>query len=287
MYVVTINLVAKKRRARMGSLTNKTAIITGGSRGIGREIAIRLGKEGANVVLAAKTVEPHKFLAGTIGSVAKEVENAGGKALPLQLDVRDADAIASVARAAFDHFKSIDMVVNNAGAIYLSDTLSTDAKQFDLMLGVNVRATFLMSRACIPFMKNGGHILNLSPPIKLASRWLAPHVAYTISKYGMSMCTLGMAEELREQHIGVNSLWPRTIIHTAAITRLMGDGAERNCRKPAVLADAAAWIFSQNPQEITGNLFLDEEVLARAGIKDLSSYDCVKDGELLPDLYVE
>jgi citronellol/citronellal dehydrogenase len=271
----------------MGKFTNKTVIITGASRGIGREIAIRLGKEGANVVLAAKTVEPHKYLEGTIGSVAQEVEKAGGRALPLQLDVRDADAITKVAQSAYEHFLSIDMVVNNAGAIYLTDTLSTEAKQFDLMNSVNVRATFLMSRACIPYMKNGGHILNLSPPIKLDARWLAPHVAYTMSKYGMSMCTLGMAEELRENRIAVNSLWPRTLIYTAAVTRLMGDDAAKNCRKPAIMADAAAWLFSQNPQEITGHLFLDEEVLARAGVKDFSVYDCVENAELLFDLYVE
>lgn len=271
----------------MGKFKNKTAIITGGSRGIGREIAVALGKEGANVVLAAKTVEPHQFLEGTIGSVALEVEKAGGKALPLQLDVRDADAIKQVAKKAFDHFKSIDIVINNAGAIYLTDTLSTEAKQFDLMHAVNARATFLMSRAAIPYMKNGGHILNLSPPIKLDARWLAPHVAYSMSKFGMSMCTIAMAEEFRAQRIGVNSLWPRTLIYTAAITRLMGEDAAKNCRKPAILADAALWIFSQSPQQISGNLFLDEDVLARAGIKDLSSYDCVKEGELLSDLYVE
>lgn len=271
----------------MGTFRNKTAIITGASRGIGREIAIRLGKEGANVVLAAKTVEPHQSLEGTIGSVAQEVEAVGGKALALKLDVRDAEAINDVVKKAYDHFHGIDILVNNAGAIYLTDTVSTHAKQFDLMHSVNVRATFLMARACVPYMKNGGHILNLSPPIKLEPKWLAPHVAYTMSKYGMSMCTLGMAEEFREQRIAVNSLWPRTLIYTAAITRLMGDEMLKNCRKPAILADAAAWIFAQPPQEITGNLFIDEVVLARAGVKDLAPYDCVENAELMPDLYVE
>lgn len=270
----------------MGKFTNKTAIITGGSRGIGREIAIRLGKEGANVVLAAKTVEPHQFLAGTIGSVADEVVKAGGKALPLKLDVRDADAVQDVARQTVEHFGGIDIVINNAGAIYLTDTLSTEAKQFDLMHGINVRGTFLMSRACIPYMKNGGHILNLSPPIDLDPRWLAPHVAYTMSKYGMSMCTIAMAEEFKASGIAVNSLWPKTLIYTAAITRLMGEESEKNCRKPAILADAAAWIFAQNPKDVSGHLFLDEDVMARAGVKDLSVYDCVKHAELLPDLYV-
>lgn len=272
----------------MGKFTSKTAIITGGSRGIGREIAIKLGSLGANVVLAAKTVDAHKFLPGTIGSVAIEVEKAGGQALPLKLDVRDADAINNVIQQTKARFGTIDILINNAGAIYLTDTLSTDAKQFDLMHSVNVRATFLMSRACIPHMqKTGGHILNLSPPIKLDVRWLSPHVAYTISKYGMSMCTIAMAEEFRSEKIAVNSLWPRTLIYTAAITRLMGDDSAKNCRKPAIMADAAAWILSQNPQEISGNLFLDEEVLARAGMTDFASYNCVSGGEVLSDLYVE
>lgn len=271
----------------MKKLTNKTAIITGGSRGIGREIAIRLGSLGANVVLAAKTKEPHQFLEGTIDTVAQEVIEAGGKALAIQLDVRDSEAVEDVAHQAAKQFGAIDIVINNAGAIYLTDTLSTKAKQFDLMHGVNVRATFLVSRACIPYLaKQGGHILNLSPPIDMNPRWLAPHVAYTISKYGMSMCTLGMAEELKEQGIAVNSLWPKTIIYTAAIRRLMGDDTQNNCRKPEILADAAQWILSQDPKEISGNLFLDEEVLAKAGIKDLTQYNCVDNPELLPDLYV-
>lgn len=270
----------------MGYFSNKTAIITGGSRGIGREIALKLASEGANVVIAAKTKDQHHSLEGTIMSVAKEVEDAGGKAFPYQIDVRDEKAINDLAKAAFDRFKSIDIVVNNAGAIYLTDTLSTEAKQFDLMHGVNVRATFLVSRACIPYMKNGGHILNLSPPIKMDNRWLSPHVAYTMSKFGMSMCTIGMADEFKKDNIAVNSLWPRTLIYTAAITRLLGDQAEKNCRKPEIIADAAAWIFKQNPREVTGNLFLDEEIMARAGVKDLAKYNCTSDANLLPDLYV-
>ncbi len=270
----------------MGHFTNKTAIITGASRGIGREIAIKLASEGANVVLAAKTKEEHHSLEGTIMSVAQEVNDAGGKALPYQIDVRDDKAITDLAKTAMDHFKSIDIVINNAGAIYLTDTLSTEAKQFDLMMGVNARATFLLSRACVPYMKNGGHILNLSPPIKMESHWLSPHVAYTMSKFGMSMCTLGMAEEFKRDNIAVNSLWPKTLIYTAAITRLMGKEAEKNCRKPEIIADCAAWIFKQDPREITGNLFSDEEVMARAGVKDLTKYNCTKDANLLPDLYV-
>jgi citronellol/citronellal dehydrogenase len=267
----------------MGYFTNKTAVITGASRGIGRAIALKLASEGANVVLAAKTKDPHQSLEGTILTVAKEVEEAGGKALPFQIDVRDDKSITDLAIAAMDHFKSIDILINNAGAIYLTDTLFTDAKKFDLMFGVNVRATFLVSRACIPYM-NSGHILNLSPPINLESRWLAPHVAYTISKFGMSMCTIGMAEEFKGT-ISVNSLWPKAIIYTAAITRLLGEESESNCRMPSIMADAAAWIFKQK-LDLTGNLFLDEEVMAMSGVKDLSIYNCHKDAKLMPDLYI-
>lgn len=271
----------------MGHFHNKTAVITGASRGIGREIALKLASMGANVVLAAKTLTPHKFLEGTLESVAHEVENVGGKALPYQLDVRDADAIPVLMSTAYEHFKSIDMVVNNAGAIYLTDTESTEAKQFDLMHGVNVRGTFLVSKAAIPYLaKQGGHILNLSPPINMEPRWLAPHVAYTISKYGMSMCTIGMAEELKEKAIAVNSLWPKTIIYTAAITRLMGEESQKHCRRPEIMADAAAWIFQQKPQEVSGNLFYDEDVLKRGGINEFTRYNCVGNAELMPDLYV-
>lgn len=271
----------------MGIFSNKTAIITGASRGIGREIAIKLGKNGANVVLAAKTKEPHRTLQGTIDSVAEEVEAAGGRALPVQIDVRDADAINALALKTIEHFNSIDILINNAGAIYLTDTLSTDAKQYDLMQGVNARATFLMSRACIPYLKKqGGHILNMSPPISFEPRWLAPHVAYSISKFGMSMCTLGMAEELREYNIAVNSLWPRTLIYTAAITRLMGDDSMKSCRRASIIADAAAWILEQDPKKLSGNLFLDEEIMKRAGVKDLEQYSFVPNAELVTDIYV-
>lgn len=269
----------------MGMFKEKTAIITGASRGIGRELALMLADEGANVVLAAKTKERHLFLDGTIESVAQEVEALGGRALPYQLDVRDDDKVAHMARDVAGHFGGIDIVINNAGAIYLTGTLETTAKQFDLMNQVNARATFLVSRAAIPFMKNGGHILNLSPPISLDQALLAPHIAYTISKFGMSFCTLAMAAEFASLGIAVNSLWPKTIIYTAAIARLMGESAKDNCRSPKIVADAARWIFSQSPKEVTGNLFDDEEVLKRAGVKDFASYRC-GDGVLLPDLYV-
>jgi citronellol/citronellal dehydrogenase len=246
-----------------------------------------LGSNGANVVLAAKTKDPHEKLEGTIISVAKEVEAVGGRAMAVQTDVRDVDAISSLMQKTVDHFKSIDIVINNAGAIYLTDTESTDAKQYDLMQSINARATFLVSRAAIPHLKkNGGHILNMSPPISLLPRWLSPHVAYSISKFGMSLCTLGMAEEFRDYGIAVNSLWPKTIIYTAAITRLMGEDAMRNCRRPSIIADAARWIFQQDPKNLSGNLFLDEDVISRAGIHDLASYSFVPGAELMPDLYI-
>jgi NAD(P)-dependent dehydrogenase (short-subunit alcohol dehydrogenase family) len=273
----------------MGKFSNKTAIITGGSRGIGRCIALMLAQGGANVVLAAKTKNPHEFLEGTIGSVAAEVITAGGKALPFQIDVRDASAIDDLVAATVKEFGGIDILINNAGAIYLTDTQSTDAKQFDLMHGINVRATFLMSRACFPYLaKKGGHILNLSPPISLDAKWISPHVAYTISKYGMSLCTLGMAEEFASSKVAVNSLWPRTLIYTAAITRLMGESASLHCRKPSIIADAAEWILAQPPSTCTGNLFLDEEVLKKAGITEWDKY-CFGDNseQLMPDLYVD
>lgn len=272
----------------MGQFTNKTVIITGGSRGIGREIALKLASEGANVVLAAKTKDPHSFLSGTIMSVADEVEKIGGKALPHQIDVRNAEAIDELVMATVEKFKTIDILINNAGAIYLTDTLSTDAKQYDLMQSINARATFLLSRACVPHLKKqGGHILNLSPPIRLEKKWLAPHVAYSMSKYGMSLCTLGMAEEFKDEKISVNSLWPKTLIYTAAITRLMGEESEKNCRTPAILADAAAFILSREPGELSGNWFLDEDVLKLAGITDLTKYNCVDNPELWPDLYID
>jgi citronellol/citronellal dehydrogenase len=271
----------------MGIFSNKTVVITGGSRGIGREIALKLASLGANIVLGAKTKEPHKSLEGTILSVAKEVEAAGGKALPYQIDVRDAEQIEGLIKKTLETFKTIDVLINNAGAIYLTDTLHTDAKQFDLMHDVNVRATFLMSRACVPYLKKqGGHILNLSPPITLDTRWLAPHVAYSMSKFGMSMCTKAMAEEFRADKIAVNSLWPRTLIYTAAITRLMGEESLKNCRKPAILADAAAWLLAQDPSEITGQWLLDEEILKKAKISDLAQYNCVDKPDLMPDLYI-
>lgn len=267
--------------------SKKTAIITGASRGIGRMIALSLSKKGANVVIAAKTKEKHETLEGSILSVAKEIEDLGGQALPYQLDVRDAESIEQMAIDVKNHFGSIDILINNAGAIYLTDTLTTSAKQYDLMNDINARATFLTSKAVIPHMQgNGGHILNLSPPLNFDQKFLTPHIAYTISKFGMSMCTIGMAQEFKEYNISINSLWPKYIIYTAAVKRLLGIDSEKNCRKPEIMADAALWILSQAPRSLTGQLLLDEEVLKKAQINDLSTYACINNGELLPDLYV-
>jgi NAD(P)-dependent dehydrogenase (short-subunit alcohol dehydrogenase family) len=274
----------------MTTLKGKTVFITGASRGIGEAIALKCAADGANVVIAAKSSEPHPKLPGTIHSVAEAVERAGGRALAIQLDVRDADQITSAVNQAASHFGGIDILVNNAGAIKLTGTDSTPVRSYDLMTQVNVRATFLCSQACLPYLEksNHAHILNLSPPISLEPKWLENNVAYTITKYGMSLCTLGMASEFRDRKISVNSLWPRTAIATAAITWLMGDDAVKNSRKPEIMADAAYEIFITPPTEITGQHLLDEDFLrSRRGIKDFSSYSCVPGNPLMADFYVE
>lgn len=272
------------------TLKGKTIFITGASRGIGRAIAVKCAADGANIIIAAKSDTPHAKLPGTIHTVAKEVEEAGGKALALKLDVRDADRIAETVEKAADHFGGIDILVNNAGAIKLTTTESTPAKSFDLMMSVNVRSTFLCTQACLPYLKksNHAHVLNLSPPISLAPKWLENNVAYTISKYGMSLCTLGMASEFKEWNISVNSLWPRTIIATAAVTWLMGDDAVKSSRKPEIMSDAAYELFLTGPEEITGRCLLDEDFLKeRNNLKDFSPYSCVPGAALTPDFYVE
>jgi citronellol/citronellal dehydrogenase len=272
----------------MGTFKNKVVIITGASRGIGRAIALKLAEAGASLVLAAKTKDPHAFLEGTIESVAEEVQKAGGKALPFQIDLRNSDDIDTLINTTISYFGHINGLINNAGAIYLTDTLNTPSKQFDLMFSINVRATFLLSRAAMPYLikAGGGHIINLSPPISLAPKWLAPHVAYSMSKYGMSFCSLAMAEEFKTHNIAVNSLWPKTLIYTAAIKRLMGEDAKKSCRRPEIMADAAAWLLACDPKELSGKLFYDEEVLALAGQNDLSKYRFDQNTKLLPDLYV-
>jgi citronellol/citronellal dehydrogenase len=272
----------------MADLKGKTLFITGASRGIGKAIALRAAADGANVVIAAKTAEPHPKLPGTIYSTAAEVEAAGGKALPLVVDVRDETRVASAVEEAVTHFGGLDVLVNNASAINLTGTLATPMKRFDLMWGVNARATFACSQAAIPHLRRAAnpHILVLSPPLDLSPRWFAPHLAYSLSKFGMSLCVLGLAEELRADGIAVNALWPRTVIATAALTMLGGMVPVENCRKPEIVADAAHAVLTRDSRATTGNFFLDDEVLAAAGVTDLDRYAVRPGAPLLPDLFL-
>jgi len=273
----------------MPTLKDKTLFITGGSRGIGREIALRAAKDGARVVIAAKTAEPHPKLAGTIHSVAADIEAAGGSALPIQLDVRDENAIQQAVAAAASHFGGIDILVNNASAISLTPTEQTPAKRFDLMFGVNVRATFLCSQACIPHLRKSAnaHILTLSPPLSMLPKWFAGHVAYTMSKYGMSMCTLGMAEELKKDGIAVNSLWPKTTIATAAVEIHFPPQILRASRHAAIMADAAHAILTSDARQHTGNFHIDEDVLRAQGVTNFDAYAVTPGVSLFRDLFVE
>jgi citronellol/citronellal dehydrogenase len=273
----------------MKTLKGRTLFITGASRGIGREIALRAARDGANVAVAAKSAEPHPKLAGTIHSVAAEIEKAGGKALAIQLDVRDENAIAQAVARAAQAFGGIDVLVNNASAISLTPTLATPAKRFDLMMGVNMRATFLCSQACIALLRQSAnpHILNLSPPLDMKAKWFAGHVAYTMSKYGMSMCTLGMSEELRQEGIAVNSLWPRTTIATAAVEVHFPEAILKASRHAAIVADAAHVILTSEARANTGNFYIDEEVLERAGVTDFARYAVTPGVPLFQDLFVD
>ncbi len=268
------------------SLKGRTLFITGASRGIGKAIALRAARDGANVAIAAKTAEPHPKLDGTIYTAAEEIEAAGGKALPLVVDVRDPERIAEAARETAERFGGIDIVVNNASAIQLTGTLATAMKRFDLMFGVNVRGTFATSQACLPYLLKSDHarILNLSPPLNMEERWFAPHVAYTMSKFGMSMCVLGMAGELRGK-VGVNALWPKTTIATAAVDMLGGDALMKTSRTPEIMADAAHWILTQG-LDCTGNFFIDEDVLREAGVTDFDRYANEPGQPLTPDFFV-
>jgi citronellol/citronellal dehydrogenase len=271
-------------------LKDKTIFITGASRGIGREIALRCAKDGANIVIAAKTTEPHPQLAGTIYSVAEEITAVGGKALPLPLDIRDEEKIATAVETAVNHFGGIDILVNNASAISLTPTLKTAMKRFDLMVAVNVRGTFAVTQACIPHLQQGAnpHILTLSPPLNMQAKWFKDHLAYTMSKYGMSMCTLGWAEEFRAAGIAANSLWPKTTIATAAVEVHFPKEILLASRKPTIVADAAYCILTSPSKEVTGNFFIDEEVLKRHGISDFSVYAySTKSNKLYPDLYLD
>ena len=271
------------------TLRAKTLFITGASRGIGREIALRAARDGANVAIAAKTAEAHPKLAGTIHTVAAEVEAVGGKALALQLDVRDEGAVAAAIDKAAQHFGALDILVNNASAISLTPTTATPAKRFDLMFGVNVRATFLCSQAAIPHLRKAAnpHILTLSPPLGMKPEWFGAHVAYTMSKYGMSMCTLGMAEELRPDGIAVNSLWPRTTIATAAVEVHFPPEILRASRHPAIMADAAHAILTSDARAHTGHFYIDEEILRANGVTDFDRYAVTAGVPLYTDLFVE
>ncbi len=271
------------------SLRGKTIFITGATRGIGREIALRCARDGANIVVTGKTSEPHPRLAGTIHSVAREVEAAGGAALPVQLDVRDADAVSDAVTQAAAAFGGLDCLVNNASAIALTGTLDTPVKRLDLMLAVNLRGTFICSQACIPHLRKAAnpHILTLSPPLDMRPRWFKDHVAYTMAKYGMSMCTLGMAEELRAYGIAVNSLWPRTTIATAAIEVNFPEAILKTSRKPAIMADAAYAILNRDSRSATGNFYIDEAVLREEGVTGFDHYAVTPGAKLYPDLFLD
>ncbi|TFG14910.1 MAG: NAD(P)-dependent oxidoreductase [Promethearchaeota archaeon] len=273
----------------MLNLKNKTLFITGASRGIGKAIAVRAAKDGANIVIVAKTAEPHPSLPGTIYTAAEEIEKAGGKALPCVGDIRFEDQVQAAVDAAIKKFGGIDIVVNDASAINLTPTLETSMKRFDLMFSVNVRGTFLCSKLCIPHLKKADnpHILNMSPPLNMDPKWFQHHLAYTMSKYGMSMCVLGMAEEFKKDGIAVNALWPRTAIATAAVKNLLGGKAAVNhSRKPEIVADAAYLILTQNSKECTGNFFIDDEVLIEHGFSDLGKYSVVPGEKLIPDFFL-
>lgn len=273
----------------MSDLRGKTVFITGSTRGIGREIALRCAQAGAKVVITGKTVEPHAKLPGTIHTVAEEVRQAGGQALAIKLDVRDEQAIKDAVNQVVEKFGGIDVLVNNASAISLSGTLATSAKRLDLMWGVNMRATFLVSQACIPHLKQAKnpHILTMSPPLNLDAKWFAPHLAYTMSKYGMSLCTLGMAREFVSDGIAVNCLWPNTTIATAAVEFNFPKDILQASRKPSIVADAAYAILQRDSRTCSGNFFIDEEVLREAGVTNFEQYAVAPGAALYKDFFLE
>ena len=272
------------------SLNGKTLFITGGSRGIGLAIALRAARDGANIVIAAKTGEPHPKLAGTIYTAAEAIEAAGGRALPLLLDVRDETAVVEAVARAAEHFGGIDICVNNASAINLSKSPDIDAKRFDLIQQINMRGTVLVSRACVPYLRESGnpHVLTLSPPLTLRADWFAAHLPYTLSKYGMSMVSYGMAEEFRLDGIAFNALWPLTTIATAAVEfALGGEALMRRSRTPEIMADAAYAIFGRDARSCTGNFLLDEDVLREEGVTDFSGYRYDPQSSLEVDIFVD
>jgi citronellol/citronellal dehydrogenase len=273
----------------MATLQGKTLFITGASRGIGKAIGLRAARDGANVVIAAKSKVPNPKLPGTIDSAAEEMVQAGGKALAIQCDIRKDEEVQRAVAQAVERFGGIDVLVNNASAIHLADTSNTPMKRFDLMNGVNARGTFLCTQTCLPHLAKAAnpHVLMLSPPLSMRARWFAPHVAYTMAKYGMSMCVLGMAEELKERGIAVNALWPRTVIATSALNLLGGDDTSKYGRTVEIVADAAYAILTRTARACTGNFFIDEDVLRAEGVEDFERY-AVKRGEpLMRDLFVD
>ncbi len=272
------------------TLRGKTLFITGASRGVGKAIALRAAADGANVVIAAKTAEPHPKLPGTIYSAAQEVERAGGHALAVPTDIRFDDQVTAAVAQAVERFGGIDVLVNNASAIFLAGTAETPMKRYDLLFDINARGTFLCTQLCLPHLKKAAnpHVLNLSPPLQLNAHWFAPHSAYTLSKYAMSVWVLGMAEEFRDRGIAVNALWPRTTIDTEAIRLIMNSESRRRCRKPEILADAAHVILTKDSRTFTGQFCIDEDVLRGAGVTDFARYrhEGVSEDELIPDLFV-
>jgi citronellol/citronellal dehydrogenase len=271
------------------SLSGKTLFVTGASRGIGLAIALRAARDGANVAIAAKTAEPHPKLPGTIYTAAEEIEEAGGKALPLIVDVRDETSVMDAVAQTVERFGGIDICVNNASAIQLTGTLATDMKRYDLMHQINTRGTYLTSKACIPHLKNAAnpHVLMLSPPLDMSPRWFGTHVAYTMAKFGMSMCVLGMAEEFKADGIAFNALWPRTGIATAAIRNaLAGDEGMRRCRTVEIMADAAHAIFEKRARDFTGNFLIDDTFLYGEGERDFEKYRVDPTQPLMPDFFV-
>ena len=276
----------------MSTLEGKTLFISGASRGIGKAIGLRAARDGANVVIAAKTAEPHPKLPGTIFTAAEEMVDAGGRALACVVDIRDENQVQDAVARAVETFGGIDILVNNASAISLTGTLDTPMKRFDLMHQINTRGTYMTTRACLPHLlkAENPHVLNISPPLNMAPRWFGGHVAYTMAKYGMNMCVLGMAEEFREQGLGVNALWPRTVIDTAAVRNLLGgEKLAALGRKPEIMADAAHAILSSDARRQTGEFLIDEEVLRKAGVTDLSVYKVtpdLPDDKLYPDYFL-
>lgn len=271
------------------SLNKKTLFITGASRGIGKAIALRAAKDGANVVVAAKTNQPHPRLPGTVHSAIEDIEAAGGQGLGCIVDIRFEEQVEDAVQQAAEKFGGIDILVNNASAIFLAGTQETPMKRYDLMHQVNIRGTYLCSQKCLPHLlqADNPHVLNISPPLNMNPQWFAGHVAYTMAKYGMSECVLGMAEEFRQSGVAFNALWPKTAIATAAVENLLGGPeAVKCCRKPEIMADAAYWILTQESRSCTGNFFVDEDVLKNAGVTDLDVYAVDPTKSLMPDFFV-